>query len=298
MLVGGVIEHDLGDDAQPARMCSGKKRLEFYERAVARIHRQIVGNVIAIVAKRRRIERHQPQRVDPELLTVIQPLHQPGKVADAIAIAVLERLDVHLVNDGVFEPKRIAHSLLSRPGLSARVSPSRWRWERVQGDQHPQRMRFENGRGLRAHIRNMNSLAASILAPGISAGVSKLLIVDDHPVVRHGLRQLIGQVSDITVCGEAANAQGALEAMRRHKPEVVLLDVSLPGTNGIELLKLMLAEAPQLVILMLSMHEESLYALRALRAGAKGYLMKQQTTESVVDALRKVIAGGTYTTSL
>jgi DNA-binding NarL/FixJ family response regulator len=82
--------------------------------------------------------------------------------------------------------------------------------------------------------------------------------------------------------------------MRRHQPDVALIDISMPGTNGIELIKLMLAEQPRLAILTLSVHDESLYALRALRAGAKGYVMKHQATEQVIDAIRKVIAGGTY----
>src|SRR5690242_5306743 len=104
----------------------------------------------------------------------------------------------------------------------------------------------------------------------------RLLIVDDHPVFRHGIGQLIGQLREVAICGEADNAQAALNSMRQLNPDLVLLDVSMPGMNGIELIKLMLAEQPRLVILVLSMHDESLYALRALRAGAKGYVMKQQ----------------------
>ncbi|MGB8167406.1 MAG: response regulator transcription factor [Chthoniobacteraceae bacterium] len=123
---------------------------------------------------------------------------------------------------------------------------------------------------------------------------TRILIVDDHPIFRHGIGQLLARVPGITICGQAENAQSALESMRQHKPAVVLLDVSMPGTNGIELIKLMLAEQPRLIILMLSMHDESLYALRALRAGAKGYVMKQQAMENVLDALRKVINGGIY----
>lgn len=118
--------------------------------------------------------------------------------------------------------------------------------------------------------------------------------MDDHPVFRLGIVRLIGPVQEITICGEAANTQTALEAMRRLQPEVALIDISLPGTNGLELIKLMLAERPRLLILALSIHDESLYALRALRAGAKGYVMKQQATECVIEALRKVLSGGIY----
>ncbi len=126
------------------------------------------------------------------------------------------------------------------------------------------------------------------------AKTHRLMVVDDHPVFRHGMRQLIGQLPEVTICAEAENAQLALEAMRRAKPDVALLDVSMPGTNGIELIKLMLAEEPHLIILVISMHDESLYALRALRAGAKGYVMKHQAMENVLEALCKVIGGGVY----
>jgi DNA-binding NarL/FixJ family response regulator len=120
------------------------------------------------------------------------------------------------------------------------------------------------------------------------------MIVDDHPVFRHGVRQLIGKLAEVSICAEAENAPQALEAMRRLKPDMALIDVSMPGTNGIELIKLMLAEEPRMIVLVVSMHDESLYALRALRAGAKGYVMKQQAMETVLDALRKVMAGGIY----
>jgi DNA-binding NarL/FixJ family response regulator len=123
---------------------------------------------------------------------------------------------------------------------------------------------------------------------------ARVLIVDDHPVFRRGIGELIRRRSNMAICGEAENAHTALEAMRRLEPGVVMLDVSLPGANGIELIKLLLAERPRLRILVVSMHEESLYALRALRAGAKGYVMKHQAEEQLLDALRKVVAGGLY----
>lgn len=122
----------------------------------------------------------------------------------------------------------------------------------------------------------------------------RVLIVDDHPVFRRGIAALIGEQDDLVVCGEAESVPTALEAMRRLKPDVVLMDVTMPGTNGIELIKMALAEQPKLSIIILSMHSESLYALRALRAGAKGYVMKAEALTSVVTALRKVLNDGIY----
>lgn len=139
----------------------------------------------------------------------------------------------------------------------------------------------------------MNTLAAPADTHTVTAG-KRLLVVDDHPIFRHGICQFLGQESDLVICGEAPNAQLALNAMRQLKPDLVLLDVSLPGTNGIELIKHMLAEQPKLLILILSMHDESLYALRALRAGAKGYMIKQQAMETILDAVGKILGGGIY----
>ncbi len=132
--------------------------------------------------------------------------------------------------------------------------------------------------------------------PTLAAGEAapRVLIVDDHPVFRRGIGELVRRRSNMTVCGEAEDAQAALEAMRRLQPDVVMLDVCLPGANGIEVIKLLLAERPRLRILVVSMHEESLYALRALRAGARGYVMKHQAEEQLLDALRKVTTGGLY----
>ena len=121
----------------------------------------------------------------------------------------------------------------------------------------------------------------------------RVLIVDDHPVFRYGIAALINAESDLAVCGEASSSASALDAMRNFKPDVALLDISLPGTNGIELIKLMKAEQPHLPILMLSMHDESLYALRALR-GALGYVMKAEALTHVLAALRKVLKGELY----
>lgn len=122
----------------------------------------------------------------------------------------------------------------------------------------------------------------------------RVLIVDDHPVFRHGITALINAEPDLVVCCEASSSPSALDAMRTSQPDVALLDISLPGTNGIELIKLMKAEQPNLPLLMLSMHDESLYALRALRAGALGYVMKAEALTHVLAALRKVLKGEIY----
>lgn len=126
------------------------------------------------------------------------------------------------------------------------------------------------------------------------SGAKRILIVDDHPVFRRGMAALLQEHPEFTVCGEAQDATSALDAMRQTAPNVVMMDVSMPGTNGIELIKLMLAEQPKLTILIVSMHDESLYALRALRAGAKGYVMKAEAQTHVIEALHKVTSNGIY----
>ncbi len=142
----------------------------------------------------------------------------------------------------------------------------------------------------------MNHLEAPGSAPPLNkaSAQSRILIVDDHPVFRRGIAALIGEEKDLIVCGEAENALTALAAVRKLTPDLALLDISMPGTNGIELTKLMLAEQPKLHILILSMHDESLYALRALRAGAKGYVMKAEAMTHVVAAVRKALSGSIY----
>jgi DNA-binding NarL/FixJ family response regulator len=137
-------------------------------------------------------------------------------------------------------------------------------------------------------------ISKSALDPAGPSGVIRLLVVDDHPLYRHGLTRYLGDLPDFEVVGEASTSQGALDVMRTLQPDVAILDISLPGSDGIELIKLMLSEHPRMHVLVLSMHEETLYALRALRAGAKGYVMKQDTATQVAEALRKVVAGGIY----
>jgi DNA-binding NarL/FixJ family response regulator len=122
----------------------------------------------------------------------------------------------------------------------------------------------------------------------------RVLVVDDHPIVRQGLALMIDQEPDLEVCGEAEEVASALAAIAATRPDVVLLDVSLPGPDGIEVLKTIRAGDPALPVLVLSMHDESVYAERALRAGANGYIMKQEATENVLVALRRVLRRELY----
>jgi DNA-binding NarL/FixJ family response regulator len=122
----------------------------------------------------------------------------------------------------------------------------------------------------------------------------KVFIVDDHPMFRHGMTEMINAEQDLAVCGDAEAAPQALEAIRRLKPDLAIIDVSLTGSNGIELVKSIKAEFPKMLFLVLSMHEESLYALRALRAGAHGYVMKQAARTQVMVAIREVLVGKLY----
>jgi len=122
----------------------------------------------------------------------------------------------------------------------------------------------------------------------------RIVIIDDHPLFRKGLEQLIASNKGFAVCGEAANAAEGLSILRKLKPDLAIVDVSLPGANGIELIKNIRAEFPKLPVLVLSMHDESLYALRSIRAGAQGYVMKQEALENVVRALREIMDGRPY----
>lgn len=122
----------------------------------------------------------------------------------------------------------------------------------------------------------------------------KILLVDDHPLVREGIATLIRATPDLRISAEAGNAAEALQAIQDEMPDIVLLDISLPGTSGIELLKDLHARFPRLLVLVLSMHEESVYAERALRAGAHGYIMKQEAGAKVIEAVRCVLGGELY----
>ena len=122
----------------------------------------------------------------------------------------------------------------------------------------------------------------------------RVLVVDDHPIVRQGLTMLINREPDLMVCGEAEEIHSATEAIAALRPDIVLLDISLGGPDGLELLKQLRARNDDLPVLILSMHDESIYAERVLRAGANGYIMKQEATELVLTALRRILAGQVY----
>jgi DNA-binding NarL/FixJ family response regulator len=123
---------------------------------------------------------------------------------------------------------------------------------------------------------------------------SKVLLVDDYAVVREGLAQLIRGEADMAVCGEAASAEEAVGAVTRLKPDLAIVDITLGGVNGIELIKNLKALRPSLPVLVLSMHDESYYAERALRAGASGYVMKREARDRILEAIRTVLAGSDY----
>jgi DNA-binding NarL/FixJ family response regulator len=127
-----------------------------------------------------------------------------------------------------------------------------------------------------------------------SAPKCKVFLVDDHPIVRQGLALFIEREPDLMVCGEAEDATSALQAIRDSSPDFVILDISLNGPDGLELLKTLRVRYPNLPALVLSMHDESVYAERALRAGANGYIMKQEAADKVITAIRHILGGDVY----
>src|ERR1700736_454538 len=123
---------------------------------------------------------------------------------------------------------------------------------------------------------------------------SRIFLVDDHPLVREWLTNLINQQSDLEVCGEAENAAQALRGISTAKPKLAIIDISLNAASGLELVKDLCIQHPSVAPLVLSMHEEELYAERAMRAGARGYVRKRETSKSIVAAIRRVLEGGIY----
>jgi len=137
----------------------------------------------------------------------------------------------------------------------------------------------------------------NLMTSGTSGTIARkhgVFIVDDHPLVREGLTNLINRQSDLIVCGEAKDSAEAIAGITKERPDVAIIDISLVNESGLELIKHLIKQFPQLAVVVLSMHDEALYAERALRAGARGYVMKHETSKSVVASIRRVLAGDIY----
>ena len=132
------------------------------------------------------------------------------------------------------------------------------------------------------------------MSPDTAQRKRRVLLVDDHPVVRHGLGLLIDQEDDLMVCGESSSAVETLNSFTTGEPDIAVVDLSLQDSSGLELTTALKEIQPSLPILVLSMHDESLYAERALRAGARGYIMKEELTEKVVDAIHRIMDDMVY----
>jgi DNA-binding NarL/FixJ family response regulator len=122
----------------------------------------------------------------------------------------------------------------------------------------------------------------------------EVLVADDHAIIRDGLKKILADTHDLVVAGEAANGSAVLEKVRARDWSLLVLDISMPGRNGLELIKLVKAERPKLPILIFSMHHEEQYAVRAIRAGAAGYLSKEGDTDLLLPAMRRVASGGSF----
>ncbi len=144
----------------------------------------------------------------------------------------------------------------------------------------------------------LSTSAAAVAEPETAAApvVAKLkvLLVDDHPITRQGMKALVNQQPNLEVCGEADNAPYAIELVGKLQPDLAIVDIALKTTNGIELTKNIKVQAPNLPVLIVSMHDEGLYAERALRAGAMGYLMKQEASDKIVVAINRLLQGEIY----
>ena len=124
--------------------------------------------------------------------------------------------------------------------------------------------------------------------------MKKIFVIDDHPIVQQGLAQLFSAEADLTLCGQVTRAQQALQQVRASEPDLVVLDLSLEGLNGLDLIKDLRAFLPRLPVLVYSMHDELIYAERALRAGAQGYVMKMSSTEHMLKAIRALLRGEVF----
>ena len=125
----------------------------------------------------------------------------------------------------------------------------------------------------------------------------RILIADDHAIVREGLKQIVADTPDMVVAGEASNGDEVLKCLQKDDYDLVLLDITMPGQSGLEVLKQLRPQRPRLPVLILSMHPEEQYAVRALRSGASGYLTKESVPKELLQAIRKAASGGTYVSS-
>lgn len=130
----------------------------------------------------------------------------------------------------------------------------------------------------------------------MSLGKTEVLIADDHAIIRNGLRNILADTDDLVVAGEAASGNAVLDMVRERDWGLLVLDLSMPGRNGLELIKMIKSERPKLPILVFTMHQEEQYAVRAIRAGAAGYLTKESDSDLLLPVMRKVAAGGVYIT--
>lgn len=146
--------------------------------------------------------------------------------------------------------------------------------------------------GFHGKIRQIVAACSACIRRGVV--LIKVLIADDHAVVRQGLKQILAETTDMVVGGEAGNTQEVLDKVRRENWDVVVLDITMPGRGGLDIIKELKQERPRSSVLILSMHSEDQFAVRALKAGASGYLSKESAPELLVKAIRKVYSGGRY----
>lgn len=146
---------------------------------------------------------------------------------------------------------------------------------------------------MKPHAKPASPTPATAVSPD-GAGRKRILLVDDHPFMRAGLAGLIERQPDLVVCGEAGNPSEAFRELARSKPDLVLTDLTMPGRSGLEFIKDLRAAQPALAILVISMHDEVVQAERALRAGARGYIMKEAGGENLLAAIRQVLRGEVY----
>jgi DNA-binding NarL/FixJ family response regulator len=130
--------------------------------------------------------------------------------------------------------------------------------------------------------------------PSRDESTKSIFLVDDHPLVRDWLSRLINEESDLKVCGSSETVEDAISAIAKLHPDVIIVDIGLRGKSGLELIRFLTDQNPEELILVLSMHDEAVYASRALKAGARGYVSKRETAENVVSAIRRILSGGMY----